>query len=514
MTEIKLDDRLKSKLTKLAETNETTLEEVMILFNVLRDEVKEMCPYLTNEKLNYRTYNGIEDHYSNKKFSNANEFSFIPFGIFSEAKDKNKDIIDKIVKDFAKPNMRLEMIAGKKGDGSDAKVISMKTSDQEIDGKDVLFTDVFKPVKNIKNFISLDNGQFVVTEGELWNPGDNIIPRDYRTEIQYVEGGETYTNKNWSKPLKANWKLILFGVGFFDGVKQIKDKEGNIVKVKKNMASDGLICKVDFYGDEANPTSPKFIPSKNPFFKPCKFKAVSKQFSNELFLSITAKLGKTSTFEIDTVTKIKFSNWVDKNGNERKGLIPIINERVGKQSKKAQAIYNSADLDEMPKDKAKKLQSLYNLYKKYLNVDYIPFIDLCDIDNYHKTHRAKHDAQGNIIKDEKGVWDDVDFDSFALAECNLKGFYTPDDKDPKMILSDMSIDDAIFPKFANGLDTEIKSAQVLISLTTSRGNQAYDVETSSWVENPDEAIAMPKVKGVGLLIDFRKMNIKHLSGDI
>ena len=85
-----------------------------------------------------------------------------------------------------------------------------------------------------------------------------------------------------------------------------------------------------------------------------------------------------------------------------------------------------------------------------------------------------------------------------------------------MILSDYSLDDnqSLFVKFSNGISKELPSSSVYVCLTTSRGNQAYDPDTKQFVVNPEEAVAIPKVKGIKVILDFTKLDIKKLIGDL
>ena len=57
------------------------------------------------------------------------------------------------------------------------------------------------------------------------------------------------------------------------------------------------------------------------------------------------------------------------------------------------------------------------------DVPYVPVIDLGSLNDYHRTHRARHDSNGDVIKSEDGVWDEIDFNSFAISECSLTGIY-------------------------------------------------------------------------------------------
>ncbi len=487
-----MNEKFKKKLEDLAETNEVGFQDVLILFQLYREKVKELFPHLSDTKLDMRSYNGLLDYYNNKKFNKGSEFAIIPFGVMNEAKDSNKKMRDEILTNFSNPTKRIEMI--EKG-----KVMVMKTSDKVIDNKTVFYTDVYKPVSTIRKMTKMDTGEMVVVDGDLWKPGDQPIARDYRAQIQY-EGREAFDNWNWSQPLYPNWKITLFGIGLFSGQKEIKNSDGTVSKKTKNIITDGLVSKVTFYGDLANPTSPKFVAKRPLWFKPCKVKAVDTKYSNALFTNVTAK-GEIegSQDKLDIID-----------------IVSKINERINEQVEKIGNTYHSVDMNELPKEKAQKLQQLFDLHEKFLVVEYIPIIDLAGINRYHMTHKALLDANGNPIKDEDGVWDMTDFNSFALTECAFTGAYTKDGKAPKFILSDYSLPDnqSVFAKFSKGMDSEIPASSVYAVLTTSRGNQAYDVDTKTFVHNPEDAIAIPKIRGIGVILDFTKINVEQLLGDM
>lgn len=505
-----LSEEFKNKLEELAKDNDEKVADVMVLFVALRNKILEIEPHLSDMKANIRTYNGLTGYYSNKRFNRGSEFIIIPMGIQQESKDTNKELRDEIIKDFSNPQKRLEMIAGKSGDGTDGQVMVMKISDKLIDEKTVFFTDVYKPVKIIRKMTQLSNGEWIVVDGDLWTPGDKPVPRNYNKTIQYVEGGEIYTNRGWSRRLDPNWKFAIFGVGYFSGIKNVITEEGK-KRIPKNIVEDGFISRITYYGDYANPNSPKFIGKKALWFKACKLKVVDTKYSNELFLQVTAK----TDIEVGS-KKLKIPEIISK-----------INARVSTSSNKLKDIISKTNFDELPKGKAKKLHDLETLYKKYVDLSYIPVIDLSEINDYHRTHRAISitvpaigDDSGNVIvkiqKGEDGIWDNIDFNSFAISECALSGVYTRDDKPPKMILSDYSLPEnqSLFAKFSNGIDSDLPPSSVYVSLTTSRGNRAYDPDTKEFVVDPENAVAIPKIKGIGIIMDYSKIDIDKLIGDL
>ena len=489
-----MKEDMKNRLIKLAEENEIKAEEVLALFEALRIRVKEVDPHLGDTKLDKRTYNGLLNYFSNKKFSKGKEFIFIPFGINSEARDQNKKLRDEILKEFADPEQRKDVI--RKG-----KVMCMKVSDIEIDNVNVFYNDVYKPVRKITKW-TMVNDVMVVTEGELWEPGDTPIARDYRDKLVFGEGENEneYDNFRYSYALTPRWKMSLFGLGYFPGFKEVLTETG-IQKIQKTVKGDGVISKVSFWGDMADPSNAKFICKKDIWFLPTKLKGTeSKNSSNALSLNVTSK------------TELEVS---DKKPKVEK-LVKQINLRIQKETEMA---YNRAKeakgTPDLPKDQLAKIMAKWKLYKKYKSRKYIPIIDLNEVNSFHMNVRALKDKDGNIIKD--GAWDKIDFDAFALCECTLNGIYEKEGKKPKMILSDISLpqeQSSMFCGFANGINTKIPNSSVILSLTTSRGNKVYDPDTKTYIEDDANSKAFAKVKGVRVLIDFTQIDVEKLFGDL
>ena len=489
-----MNEDIKNKLIKLAEDNEVKAEEILALFEVLRLRVKEEDPHLGDKKLDKRTYNGILNYFSNKKFAKGKEFIIIPFGINSEAKDQNKKLRDAILKEFADPQNRKDVI--RKG-----KVMCMKVSDQEIDNVNVFYNDVYKPVRKITKW-TLVKDVVVVTEGELWEPGDTPIARDHRVKLTF--GGEDneneYDNYRYSHPLDPRWKATIFGLGYFPGFKEVLTEQG-VEKVQKTIKGDGVMCKVAFWGDMADPSSSKFVLKKPMWFIPCKLKGTENQsISSALNINVTSK------------TEIEIS---DKKPKMEK-LSKQINSRIREEAKTAYGRAKQAnENEELPKEQKAKILAKWKLYKKFKTRDYIIFIDLNEVDEFHKKYRAIKDEEGNFMKD--GAWDKIDFDAFALCECTLNGVYEKEGKKPKMILSDISLpqeQNNIYCGFAGGIDTKLPSSSVILSLTTARGNQVYDPDTRTYIEDEENATGFAKVKGIRVLIDFEKIDIEKLFGDL
>ncbi len=500
---VKMSENFDKKLEELAEDSEEKLEDVKALFSVVKIHIQNITPYeLTEPQLNKQAYEAIKEHYNAEKYQKAREQWFIPFGISSEAQDQNEELREEILKEFSNPELRLDCIRKK-------KVMVMKISDEEPDGETIFFEDVYQPVTNPDSIKTTTvNDEVVVIDGDLWNPGDVPIPRDYKHQTEY--GDELYDNKQYSKPLYPKWKIELFGIGFFSGMKEVIVEQEKIEK-QKNLIDDGLITRITFYGDLADPKSPKFICKKPIWFNVCKLKSIDTNYSNELFL----KTYSTNTLEI-MPEKLNLLDYL-KNRKRVKGIITLINERVAGFAKKVDDIHSKANEENTPKEKLEKLKQLYSLCKKYIKLPYIPVIDLNQIDYYHLSHRALKDKDNKIVKDEKGVWDNTDFNSFALCQCSFSSVFQKDKtKPPKMVITDATLpqDQSLFLKFSNGLDTELPASSVIISLTTSRGNSVYDPDTKKWITDAENAKAIAKIKGMKLLIDYTKLNIGKLKADL
>ena len=485
-----IDPIMGNKLKVLAEESEQDLVMVKELFMVLREVIRGEFDYdLSEGKLNKKTYDALKENYNSEKFAKPTEMWFIPFGVYSEAKDQNAELREEILKEFSEPQNRIAMIEA-------GKVMVMKISDQEVDGELVTFADVYKPVKNRESLkFTIINDETVVIEGKLWSPGDIIIPRDYRRQKQYGDG-DLFDNNQFSKPLDPNWKVSLFGIGFYAGTRDKKVRDADtgeieIVKSPKDILNNGVICVVSWYGDFADPATPSFIAKKPVWFVPCKLKVTETKRSNELIIQSSAK----TDIEIIPNSKLNIIK-----------IVEYINSRVKNALTGVQEVL--ASTRPLPKEKEAKLKALLDVGKKYLTTDYIPIIDLIGIDEYHLTHKAILNKETGLPIKENG-WDKTDFNSFAISECSLSGVYAKEGQAPKMIITDSSLpgDQSLFLKFSNGLRSDLPASSVLVALTTSRGNKIYDKDTSEWIVNEDEAKAIPKIKGIKVLVNFKSLDI-------
>jgi len=487
---------MEKKLKTLAEDAEEDVEFVTEFFMVLREVVKNKFDYeLSEGKLNKKTYDALKEHYNSEKFAKPQEMWFIPFGVYSEARDQNAKLREEILKEFSEPHNREKM-------KEEGKVMVMKISDKEIDGEDVKFGDVYKAVKNPDSLkTTLINDETVVIDGDLWSPGDKIIPRDYRRQIEYANG-ESYDNNQYSKPLYPNWKVSFIGIGFFAGTrdKKIQDPdtgEIDIIKAPKDILTNGVLCIISWYGDFADPATPSFVAKKPVWFNPCKLKATDSKRSNEIIIQGNAR----TDIEIIPSKKLNITK-----------IIRYINVRVRNSLIKASNILtNDAEENKLPKEKKAKIKAFLDSGKKYLKKEYIPIIDLIGVDDYHMTHKAIRDPETGLVLKDEG-WDKGDFNSIAISECSYSGVYAKEGQPPKMIITDSSLatDVSLFLKFSNGLRSDLPASSVLVCLTTSRGNKIYDKDTGQWIVNEEEAKAIPKIKGIKLLINFGTLDIDSI----
>lgn len=496
-----LNSKYEKKLKDLAEYAEEKYQDVLALFIAVKEMVKKKFDYeLSEAKLNKQAYEAVAEHYNSERFKQAKEMLFIPFGIFSEAKDKNEELRNEILKEWSEPQNQIDMIKA-------GKVMVMKVSDKKIDEENVKFTDVFKPVKNRDSIKTTKvNDEVVVIEGDLWKPGDKPIPRDYRRKIIYGEGDEdSYDNFQYSKPLDPNWRVSLIGIGFFAGTKDKKVQDPDtgdidIIKAPKDLPNDGVLCKVSWTGDYADPSTPSFICKKPIWFEPCKLKAIENSMSNELIINSTART------DVDIIAGQKI---------DIVKVIKHINGRVEHSVKKVVELLESEKAEKIPKDKLSKLREFYEVGKKYLDKDYIPIIDLIGVNEYHMTHKAIINTEtGRPLK--QGAWDRTDFDSIAICQCSYSGIYSAEGKAPKMIITDASLpqEQSLFLKFSKGVRSDLPKSSVILSLTTSRGNQIYDVDTKTWIVNEEEAQAVAKIKGIKMLYNFETLDIESIKRDL
>lgn len=485
--------KVRKKLEEIANNNEgESIEDVTKLFKAVKSTIKEENEWLSDEEAVLRTINALDSYYSNDSdFSSGDLCVFIPLGVAQQSRDQNKQLREEILENFSKPNKRQQM-------AREGKVMVMKISDKEIDGKNVTFDEVYQPVSKIEETVKLDSGEIIVTEGELWKPGDDPIPRDYRSHVSY--GDNQYENSQWSQPLYPKWRMQLFGIGYFVGTVKSSGRE-----VNKDIKNSGVKMFLSISGERADPTNSKYLLNRSIMFTPLKMKAVKKDSSNDLVINTWIRRDapiESSDMDIKT-----------------EQIIEIINERVHNKAKKAMSL--AKKLKENPSDfsnsKADLIKELYKLYKPYLEEEYkyIPRIDLDEIHDYHMKYAVVRDEDGEVVKNDSG-WDVTKFTKFAICQCTLKGVYE-NEKGDKYVVRDWSLpeDKNIFMRMADGLPTEIPSpSSVLISLQTSRGNQVYDADTKTWMKDPENAKAFAKCKGIKLLRDFNKMSLSKLKGDL
>lgn len=481
------------EVKKIAEDYEESENEVKATFLGFCEFFKEKMPYLSKHDIEHRALNGVRQYYSNDdEFDTGEPFIFVCQGIATDARDVNKTLREQVLKDWSDPSKRKQL----KREG---KVMLMKVSDKEIDGKETTFDDVFKAVSSIKETVPLDSGEVIVKEGETWkNSGDQPIPRDFRRFLKY--GKEEYENSQWSKPLVPLWKMKLFGIGYFKGAEAGK---------KRTIENAGVKTILSISGERADPSSPEFILRKPIMFSPVILKAIMTDNSTKLLKNVWIR--KDSTIEFSG-KDIRIGPIKD-----------IINKRIYAEAQEiVQKIKEKKEGKDIP-ESVENLKSLYELYKNYIdkNYHYIPEIDLAEIHDYHMKYAVVRDDEGKVVKNDSG-WDVTKFGEFALCNCTFKGVYENEKRGNKYVLSDYSLpkDDRAWLKYSTGLPTKIPSpSAVIVSLQTSRGNQYYDPDVEQWLEDDNKAKAFARVRGIKVMAKLEKDSIeairnKILKGDL
>jgi len=501
-------DKIRKVLEQIAENEKTpTLDVVLANYETAILQTQEEDPSLEGLKLEKRALTVLKTFYQRQIYSKGSPFTFIPFGVSVTPMDKNKKLRDKILEDWKDPGLRTGMI--KKGK-------FMFT----MDGEKRLLVKKWE-AKDTHTEKKGDFTELIIDKGEPCDvgAGDIPIPRDYRKKIKYASGEGEYDNTNqYSKPLNHNWTTTLFGVGFFDGIKKVLDKEsGELIEKEKKIGSDGYKARVQIFGPLANPHNEHFLGKEPIWFMPLRFNASEGNNSNMAFIRSTLK----GTVELGL-----------KNIDIEK-LVGFINKRISvtykKLYEKAKDMRDQAkaDEDEILMKKSKDLLKNANLFKGFTvksGNKYIPMIDLVELEDYHWKYAVKYKLEDEededsplIVDKNKEGWDNVDYDAFALSKCSYEGFFTKSGKKPKMIITDWSIPDSVFCGFVPILKTDIESGEVYISLTTSRGSSVYDESTGNYVKDPENAVPIPKIRGIRLtkgLEGILKKFEEKLQGDM
>ena len=509
-------NKIKKVLEKIAEDEKTPpVEEVFIHFETAVLQIKDEDPELEEEKVQRRAVNILKQYYNKQIYGRGNPFTFLNFGVLFPPKDKNKILRDEILKSWEDPGKRAGMIR-------QGKIMFMTIGEDRVPVKSW-------DIKDTHTEKDGDRSIFVIDKGEPCDigAGDIPIPRDYRSVIKYEGNEEGNENFQFTYALEPNWGMTLVGIGFFDGVKKIKNKETGeieevekvLIKIIKNkktgqtkiVSSDAFKTRVQIYGPLANPHSEHFLGKESIWFMPLKFNASESGRSNMLVQQIVGK----GTFELGL-----------KDINIEK-LIKYLNTKVAKiyavLLKKANQLKKKAndEEDESILKTAKEVLKSAKLFKPYQKEKkYIPFIDLVDIDDYHEQYAVqyKEDDDGELIVDRnKQGWDNTSFDAFALCRCMYSGFFSKKGKKPKMMLTDWSIPDTLFTGFVPILNTEIESGEVYVCLTTSRSDSVFDEASKKYVKDPEEATAFFKIKGIKLVKSLKSITKKYeakLEGDM
>jgi len=496
-------EKVRKRLEEIAEKENTpTLDVVLAQFETAILLTKDDEPELEGEKLERRALTLLKEYINKQIYSKGKPFTFLNFGVLFAPKDKNKILRDKILKDWEDPGKRAGMIR-------QGKVMFMKIGEDKV------------PIKSfdIKDTHTEKSGDFTVLIIDKGEPcdlgaGDMPLPRDNRKTIKYANSDETYDNINqYSKRLTPNWGMTLQGVGFFDGLKKVKNKEKEIVEIEKTL-KDSIKTRVQIFGALANPHSEHFIGKELIWFMPLKFDATENNRSNALVLQVNGK--GTFTLGIKEIKVEKLVRFLNKKVSL---TYKVLLDRANKMRDKAKE-----DKDEKLMKEAKETLKTAKLFKPYQkNKKYIPIIDLVDIEDFHYDYAVQYkedeDSEDDemIIDKNKSGWDNTDYDAFALCMCGYTGFFTKQGKKPKMMLTDWSVPDTLFVGFVPILNTDIENGEVYVCLGTSRSDSVYDESTGKYVKDPEGATPFPKIKGIKLVKSLKGITKKYeekLEGDM
>lgn len=492
-------EKIRKILEKIAEDEKTPpLKEVLIHFDTALLTTKEDEPELEGEKLERRALNLLKQYYDKQIYGKGNPFTFLNFGVLFPPKDKNKVLRDKTLKAWEDPGKRAGMIR-------QGKVMFMTIGEDRVPIKSFDSKDTHTEKDGDKTVLIIDKGEPCDV-----GAGDVPMPRDSRKTIKYEGNEEGNDNYQYSYALDPNWGMTFIGVGFFDGVKNVKGKDGEVTEVEKTLR-DSIKTRVQVYGPLANPHSEHFIGKESIWFMPLKFNASETGRSNAVVQQVVGK----GTFEMGSkdINIEKLVSYLNKKFSK---MYDVLLKKANQMKKKSK----EEEDDGLLKEAKAMLKSakLFKVYKK--EKKYIPFIDLIEINDYHNTYAVqyKEDDEGDlIVSRNKQGWDNTSFDAFALCKCFYKGFFSKKGKKPKMMLTDWSIPDSSFTGFVPILNTEIESGEVYVCLTTSRSDSVFDESTNKYVKDPEGATAFAKIKGIKLVKSMKgsvKKYEEKLEGDM
>ena len=180
------EEKIAKALEKIAETEERALEEINVMFESAKLKIQELDPSITGIKIDKRALSYLKSHFNSQKFNKGVGFNFVPMGVSISARDRNKKLREEILKDWAEPPNRKTIIH--KG-----QIMTMDIDDDKV------------PVKTItKSHYEKDVG-LIVDDGEICEPEDTPIPRDYREKNEY--GDNEYENFDYNRKFHLQYLL-------------------------------------------------------------------------------------------------------------------------------------------------------------------------------------------------------------------------------------------------------------------------------------------------------------------
>lgn len=437
----KMEKQITKLLEDIAKSFDKDLEKVNTLFEYAKEKIAAETGK-TEPSLSVSAYHAVRAHLTKTQKEVGKEINVIFLGK-NPSRDGNATLREEILGAFwNNPESRKKVI-------EQGKIMVLKV------GNTGDFHNDYKPLSRIDKNVTID-GEFVPTEGELWDPSKNEDPicRDYR---ETTETGKE--NWNYSKPLETNWNTTLFGIGYFEDTPAI---------VKR--------VEVRFYGDSGNPKSGQFVLKHMDMFKLYKLKV---------------QVNENGTRDNCYVLNAKTKPILAQNPGEDIDIIALI-DNVNRK------------WEELQEAKGKPALEL------------VPIVSLANLKQWHETRRAKRDDSGKILKSSKG-WDLTNWDEYCLIDqCTYLGKRNfTENYTPISIQHDSTGDTTTFMNYDDDLEIDIPvPSDIVISVKTGRGTSKYDRESREKIENSDDPDLSITICGYHTLMSFEAINFpKELTGD-
>jgi len=441
-----MENYIKKLLEELANDYEKELSKITTLYEWTKEYLHKETGK-TDPALSIAAYHAVKAKLATTE-GVGKEINVIFYGK-DDSKDTNKKLRLEILKEFwDNPESRKKII-------EEGKIMVRKVGKGD---PKTNFHDVYKPVVSIEKSTEVD-GEFIVLEGELWDPATNIDPicRDFR-EYRDDEGNV----ENWlhTHPLDENWQTPLFGIGYFEDTK-------NIVKR----------VQIRFYGNSGNPSSADFVVKQIKFMESYKLK-----------VQLNEKQSTYNCYIGNAKSKPVFAGIP----GQEVDIIPLqlgINEKWKQQLK----------IQNKPEE------------------DLIPIVEFSKLKEWHMKKRAKKDDKGEISKTKSG-WDELNYDEFCLIDqvtfLGMREF--TEDYRPAALQHDSTGTITHFANYDQELSFDIPiPCDLLICVKTSRGTTKYDRETREKIKDDPDPDLTVYIRGFKVLMGYEKIVFpKELVGDL